>query len=178
MIRKANYDDKLKVSTIYEELLIYEQRNGTTSNWKLNIYPTITTAQKGYENNNLYVLEENFENKAEICSSIILNKEQSPEYKSINWKFSAKDKEVLVIHTLCTPPSKAGKGYGKRMIQFAIKLAMEHKCKVIRLDTWAENEPAIKLYKKMGFEIAGYADFNLAGLIKEKQVFFEMILKR
>lgn len=177
MIRLAKRDDISKVAKTYEELLIYEKENGSFSNWQLNVYPTIATAQKAYNDGTLYILEEVFEEKTEICSSVILNKNQAPEYKEINWKFQASDNEVFVIHTLCTPPSKASKGYGKQIINFAIDLAKELNCKVIRLDTWAENKPAAKLYNKLGFRLAGYADFNLAGLIKEKQVFFEMNLK-
>jgi len=46
-------------------------------------------------------------------------------------------------------------GYGRKMVQFAIKYAVQMGGKAIRLDTWAENKPAAELYRSFGFEYAG-----------------------
>lgn len=56
-------------------------------------------------------------------------------------------------------------------------LNREQGCRVMRIDTHAENEPAKKLYRKNGFRIVGYGESLLEGLIPEKQVFLECNLE-
>lgn len=104
---------------------------------------------------------------------MVLNQDQALEYESIPWKYKATKDKVLVIHTLCIPPSKAGNGYGRAMVEFAKDYALKHGCKAIRLDTYAHNEPAKRLYQKLGFIISGYGTILLQGLIKEDQVYLE-----
>ena len=80
---------------------------------------------------------------------------------------------MLVVHTLCIPPAKAGKGYGSQMVRYAKERAKAEGCSVVRIDTYAYNEPAKALYQNHGFRIAGYADSLLEGVIPEKMVYLE-----
>lgn len=80
---------------------------------------------------------------------------------------------MLVVHTLCIPPAKAGKGYGSQMVRYAKERAIVEGCSVVRIDTYAYNEPAKALYQNHGFRIAGYADSLLEGVIPEKMVYLE-----
>lgn len=169
MIRKATYSDITAIAATYNELLIYEERNGSNSNWKLGIYPTIAVPESKVPTGTMYVLEE----KGEICASMVLNHDQADEYADVAWKYSGDGTKVLVIHTLCIPPQKAGHGYGQQMIQYAKNYAIELGCTTIRIDTYAHNEPAKKLYQKNGFRIAGYGNILLQGLIEEEQVYLE-----
>lgn len=171
-IRLAKETDIDDIANTYIELLQYEETNGSHSNWKLNVYPTIDVPQSKIPTGTMYVLEEN----GEICASMVLNHEQAPEYFNVQWKYSAEDERVLVIHTLCIPPQKSGNGYGRKMVEFAKKYALEHNCRVIRIDTYAHNEPAKNLYKNNGFQIAGYGRILLQGLIDEEQVYLECLL--
>lgn len=169
MIRKATERDIDAVEASYTELLTYEQEHGTSSNWVLNLYPTRTVAEAALAEGTLYVLEEN----GIICASMILNDFQPEDYAKIKWLYLAAPSDVLVIHTLCIPPSQSGRGYGRAMVQYAVDLAREQGCKVLRLDTWAENKPAALLYEKQDFRYAGTASVLLQGVIPEEQVFFE-----
>ena len=108
MIRKATPDDIEAVAQTYTELLTHERNSVSYSNWQLGLYPTAETAQKALEEESLFILEE----KGEICASVILNQTQADFYNEIPWRFEAAPNEVLVIHTLCVPPSKSGHGYG------------------------------------------------------------------
>lgn len=169
MIRKAIPSDIAAITTTYNDLLVYEEQNGNISNWKLGVYPTIAVPKSKVPTGTMYVLEEN----GEICASMVLNHEQADEYTDIAWKYPGDDTTVLVIHTLCVPPQKAGHGYGQRMVQFAKDYAAQLCCSTIRIDTYAYNEPAKRLYQKNGFRIAGYGNILLQGLIEEEQVFLE-----
>jgi len=169
MIRKAKFGDLDAIECSYIELLEHEQENASFTNWKLGVYPTRTVAENALTDGTLYVLEEN----EAICGSMILNQKQPNEYTQINWNFKAEKNEVLVIHTLCIPPSMVRYGFGKQMISFALDYAKKIGYKVIRLDTYAGNGPAASLYEKMNFRYAGSADILLQGVIPENQIFFE-----
>ena len=169
MIRKATPSDIPAIAATYNNLFVYEEQNGSNSNWKSGIYPTIKVPESKVPTGTMYVLEE----KGEICASMVLNHNQAEEYADIAWKYSGKGAEVLVIHTLCIPPQKAGHGYGGQMVQYAKNYAAESGCSTIRIDTYAYNEPAKKLYLKNGFRIAGYGNILLQGLIEEEQVYLE-----
>ena len=169
MIRKAVMDDIGAIVNTYEELLAYEQINGSNSNWRLGVYPTIKVPQEKVPAGEMFVLEHD----GNICGSMVLNNDQAVEYQDMNWKYTIQADEVLVIHTLCIPPEMSRCGYAKEMLQFAKDYAKKKQCRVIRLDTYAHNEPAKRLYVKNGFEIIGYGPILLNGLIKEEQVYLE-----
>lgn len=169
MIRIATKDDIKAIENTYTELLTYEQDHTSNSNWKLGVYPTIKVPQEKVPTKTMFVLEENHV----ICASMVLNQEQAKEYDSIQWQHKENKDKILVIHTLCIPPSQSGKGYGGDMVKFAKDYALQHGFKVIRLDTYAHNEPAKRLYLKHGFSIAGFGTIILQGLIKEEQVYLE-----
>ena len=169
MIRKAVKQDAAAIAQTYEALLLHEMIHGSNSNWKMHVYPTIEVPENRIPEGSMYVLEE----CGEICASMVLNQEQAEEYAAVDWLYPALPQEVLVIHTLCIPPQKAGCGYGAQMVAFAKKFAEKSGCRVIRIDTYAHNEPAKRLYQKHGFRIAGYGEMLLQGRIQEEQVYLE-----
>jgi ribosomal protein S18 acetylase RimI-like enzyme len=171
-IRAAEKSDIPRIAGTYQDLLRFEQKHGGFSNWKLDVYPTAATAEEAVVKKQMVVLEDD----GALCASMRLNDAQAPEYEAIPWQYPAKKDEVLVIHTLCVSPSKAGHGYGTALVRFAKQWASDHEYKVIRLDTYAHNEPAKALYLKNGFRIAGTGRILLAGKIDEDQVYLEHLL--
>lgn len=169
MIRQAVIEDASAIADTYDRLLAYEQARGGSSNWISGVYPTIKVPQARIPSGSMYVLEEN----GEICASMVLNQEQAEDYRRMPWGYPASADQVLVIHTLCIPPQMAGHGYGTQMVSFAKDYAATHGCTVIRIDTFAHNEPAKSLYQKNGFRIVGYGSSLLEGLIPEEQVYLE-----
>lgn len=170
MIRKAVLQDISAVEQVYTELLLYEKEHNAYTIWQLGVYPTRETAEKSLSDESLYVLEQN----GEICASIIANQIQPKEYGAIKWNYYAKPEEVMVIHLLCVKPSKSGRGIGKELVQFIIQEAKRRNCKAVRLDTGLQNKPAMALYTKLGFELAGTDVMAVGGLITHKNhLFFE-----
>lgn len=170
MIRKAELSDIDAIAATYTSLLQYEQAHGSNSHWVLGVYPTRAVPEAKVPTGTMYVLEDE---AGQLCASMILNQEQAPEYDLIPWQLKARREEVFVIHTLCIPPQQAGKGYGRQMVEFAKAKAREAGCSVMRIDTHAENFPAQRLYKKLGFTIAGYGPAMLNGLLPLQLVFLE-----
>lgn len=64
MIRKAAKEDIMAIAETYRALLTYEQQFGSNSNWKLDVYPTITVPRSKVPTGTMYVLEED----GEICA--------------------------------------------------------------------------------------------------------------
>lgn len=169
MIRKAKKEDITAIAETYIELLTYEQHFGSHSNWKLGVYPTIAIPEAKVPTGTMYVLEEN----GEVCASMVLDHEQAGEYAEVEWQYPGEGANVLVIHTLCIPPQKAGHGYGSQMVEYAKHCAAETGCTTVRIDTYARNEPAKRLYLNNSFRIAGYGHILLQGLIEEEQIYLE-----
>lgn len=138
--------------------------------WKEGIYPTRDTAAAALAEGTLYVLEEN----GDLAASVILNRHQPAEYASVQWRHPAGEDEALVIHTLCVSPAYSGRGVGSEAVRRAIKLAQAQGCRAIRLDTGGQNQPAIGLYRKMGFTLVGGGAFLLDGQLPDvNHVFME-----
>ncbi|MDD3334317.1 MAG: GNAT family N-acetyltransferase [Eubacteriales bacterium] len=173
MIRPATEQDIEAIAQSYEDLLQYELVNGSSSNWKLGVYPTIKVPQQAVAKGTMYVLEED----GAVCASMILNDEQGPEYQKIQWSSHPKAGETLVIHTLCIPPQRAKRGYGKQMLAYAKQFAVQQRYTVIRIDTYAHNEPAKRFYLANGFSIQGYHSTLFEGVIPEELVYMEYIVK-
>ena len=169
MIRKAQMKDIQAIADTYTQLLTYEEQHGGHSNWKLGLYPTIAVPEAKVPTGTMYVLEKD----GEICASMVLNNDQAEEYADIEWEYPADADKVLVIHTLCVPPQKSGKGYGRQLVEYAKQYAKQTGCTVIRLDTYLHNEPAKRLYQRNGFRISGYGKCLLQGVIEEDQVYLE-----
>ncbi|WP_295639950.1 GNAT family N-acetyltransferase [uncultured Mailhella sp.] len=169
MIRRGMKRDIDAVERHYEELFTFEEKRGSRTNWKRGVYPTRSVAEKGVEDGTLYVMEED----GKLCASMILNQVQLESYASIPWLYPAEPDKVLVIHTLCVPPSQAGRGVGSGMVRFALEEGARRGCEVMRLDTWENNEPAANMYRRLGFRYAGKSAVLFADAISENLIFLE-----
>lgn len=171
LIRKATAQDIDHIVESYEELFLHERKYGAYTIWQPGIYPTRETAEKALAEDALYAAEQN----GEICASIIANQTQPEEYGSISWKYCASHEQTLVIHLLCVRPSKAGRGLGKDMVRFAVERARQMNCTTVRLDTGLQNKPAIALYTKLGFELAGTLAMAVGGkILHNDHLFYEL----
>ena len=174
MIRKATAADLDGVAAVYEAVLNREEQTGCHwTNWQSGVYPCRATAERALADGTLYVDEVN----GHILGCANLNHVQPPEYGSISWTIQAKPKQVLVIHTLCIRPECAGGGRGRRFVAFAEGLATGQGCRVIRLDTYESNAPAAAFYPKLGYRLAGSAEFFFEGFARENLICFEKELR-
>lgn len=170
MIRKAVPSDLTGIEDIYDAIFRQEERTGKRyTNWQRDLYPTRETARKAGKAGTLYVDIQG----GEVAAAVNLNQIQPAEYGQIPWTISARPGEVLVIHTLVVHPVIAGKGLGRKMVAFAEGLAAGMGCKAIRLDTYEGNAPARRLYEKLGYRLAGSAQFHFEDVIDETLVCFE-----
>lgn len=170
MIRKATAADLDGCAAVYEAVLDHEEAAGHRwTNWERGVYPCRATAEKALKEGTLYVDVIN----GHILGCANLNHVQPAEYAQIPWTVPAKPGEVLVIHTLCIRPDLAGGGRGRRFVRYAEGLAAGQGCKVMRLDTYEGNSPAASFYPKLGYRLAGAAQFLFEGFKEETLICFE-----
>lgn len=150
-IREATRNDIDSIEAIYENIHDGEEKGLTTTGWIRNVYPTRKTAEEALERKDLFVLEDD----GRIAAVAVINQIQVDEYKYAEWKRSAKDDEVMVLHGLAVDPYQKGKGYGRAFVAFYENYAKEHGCTALRMDTNVRNERARALYHRLGYEEIG-----------------------
>lgn len=170
LIRKATCRDIDQIEAIYNEVLDYEASTVSYTNWKKGLYPTRADGEKALKAGTLFVGEDK---TGHLYGCVVLNHIQPKEYGVIPWKVQANGDGVLVIHTLCIRPNCSGRGYGKKFVDFSEKHARELNCKTIRLDTYEGNSPAIGLYSRLGYHLAGTSLFHFQNVIWETLVCME-----
>ena len=157
MIRKAAPADLDGVWDVYDAIFRREERSDSPcTTWKRDVYPTQAIAQEAMEAGTLYVDIQG----GEVAAAIVLDQQQPPEYGVIPWAVTAPPKEVLVPRTLAVHPVIARRGFGRKMIAFAEGMAAGMGCRVLRLDTYAGNQPARAFYQKLGYREAGEAPMH------------------
>lgn len=171
-IRPATAADLTQTVRIYEELFDREELVGGSTNWQRGIYPTADTARAALEAGWLFIGEEG----NRLWGSVILNTVQLPEYDAISWPVSAPPEAVLVLHTLCIRPDRAGRGLARQMVAFCEEEARRQGKAVLRLDTWEGNLSANRLYRSAGYTLAGSTEFFFQGYIEETLNCYEKAL--
>lgn len=175
MIRKATVEDIEEVTSIYDELHNAEEAGEIVIGWKRNVYPTRNTAEKAFEQGELFVYESN----GKVIASAIINHNQCECYQNANWSEVVADDKVLVLHTMTVNPQCFHLGIGQKIVAFFERLASERNCKWVRLDTQTKNVNPRSFYPKVGYtevEVVRTAGFN--GLGEVELALFEKRIAR
>ena len=149
--------EKGKLSEINQLFQIYLNGKSDLENkgiyqWTIN-YPTRSIIESDLKKDVLFVLK----NDKEIIGAINISQEQEPEYETIKWQFD--NSKVLVIHRLVIDPKYQGRGYARKLMEFAEKFAKENNYSSIRLDAYSQNKRVIDFYKKRKYFIRGNVNF-------------------
>ena len=161
---KNNYEE---VRYFYHSLIDSLNPENHYVCWKKDVYPSPEFLRGSIDNGDLYVCREG----EQIVGAMVLNHECNESYRNYQWQTAADNSELLIIHALGVHSDFNGKGYAKAMVQKAIDIAKETGMKAIRLDAYAGNIPAERLYQGIGFQHmatvqmyykdTGWADFKL-----------------
>ncbi len=171
-IRKGTAADLDAAEGIYHAILDHQAATVNYTNWIKGKYPTRRDAEDAVKAGTFYVMEED----GRVVGCVNLNQIQPPEYDKIHWSIPAAPEEVLVIHTLCIPPEESGRGYARAFVAFSEELARSMGCKVIRLDTYEGNKPALAMYPKLGYTPVGKTRFHFQNVIWEYLECFDKAL--
>jgi len=152
-IRKSNANDLDSTLDLFIKVTDLMLENGIDQ-WNYD-YPNEESIRQDIASENHFVIVED----GVVLGTILLDKNQDEQYKSIHW--NTRNKDVLVIHRLGVLPKAQGQGLAKKLCNFAEDYAKENGYKVIRLDAYAGNPISNGLYIKMGYQRAnGYCYFR------------------
>lgn len=147
-IEKAKTDDYQRIRAFYHALIDSLEQAEYRPGWKKDIYPAPEDLKEAIRAGCLYYGA----GQEGIISAMVVNHTfQDDAYADANWRVSAADSEVLVIHMLGVGADYTRKGFAKEMVRFAIALGEETGMKAIRLDVMDGNLPAEQLYARLGF---------------------------
>ena len=151
MIRKATDHDIAAIAGIYARIHEAEAAGRLSTGWLKDVYPTEATARAALDAGDLFVLEDG----GHVVAAARINRIQVPDYALVDWKYPARNDEVMVLHTLTVDPLRFGRGYARRFLDFYESYALENGCLVLRIDTNARNTAARKMYAKRGYLESG-----------------------
>ena len=118
-----------------------------------DIYPTEEIFKKDIKKNELYVLIA----EKLIIGTIVLTPDIDPEYKSVEWLTPHRNN--LYVHRLAIHPSEQGKGFARKLMDFAEDFAIRNDYTSIRLDTFSKNLRNQKFYELRGYKRLGNVYF-------------------
>ena len=147
MIRKATPIDLHPIKLLTEACAKSMQEKGIFQ-WNEQ-YPSRERLSLDIEREELFVLEE----QGNIRGIIVLTPQMDEEYVPIEWLTPGGNN--LYVHRLATHPSVWGAGYGRILMDFAEKGAVEESYQSVRLDTFSQNQRNQKFYEKRGYRRLG-----------------------
>ena len=169
MFRKATKEDIAAVSKIYAATHEAEERGELTIGWVRDVYPTTETAEAALRRGDLFVGT----NDTAVFGTAVINQRQLAEYENSHWEYAAAEREIMVLHTLVIDPELAGRGYGKRFVEFYEGYALSHGCRCLRMDTQAINKRARAMYKKLGYKEIDIVPCSFNGINEIQLVLLE-----
>jgi len=69
--------------------------------------------------------------------------------------FFRKGTKVARLYSIATHAEARGKGVGSALLEASEQLARRHGCKVLRLEVRTDNDAAIRLYERLGYDRIG-----------------------
>lgn len=147
--RKADEEDLDDIERIYLRTHDAEETGLTRTGWLRDIYPVRATAEAALDRDDMYIALLD----GRTVAAGIINRIQVDVYYDCDWKYTAPEDKVSVLHTLVVDPEARGFGIGPAFVRFWEKLAAEEQnCTVLRIDTNARNLKARKMYASLGYE--------------------------
>lgn len=139
--------DLQEIKSLTETCAVALQEKGIFQ-WS-EIYPTLGKLQADIEKKELFLIKD----QGKILGIIVLTEFMDKEYIPIHWM--TKNGNNLYIHRLAVHPLVWGKGYGKKLMDFAEDYARLNNFASVRLDTFSKNERNQRFYEKRGYQKLG-----------------------
>ncbi len=152
IIRKAAEDDLETIFAMYREAIADKLARGDHQ-WTWGDYPNADMLREDARLGRLSCAEDDSGSRG----AFVACPGQSEEYAALSWHFGVKP---CTLHRLALRPSAGGKGYGRRIVQYAMDEGRRRGCDCFRVDTFSENERALKLFRSMTTRYVGDVYFH------------------
>jgi ribosomal protein S18 acetylase RimI-like enzyme len=167
---EATTDDLNRIEELYKDCTLNLNERGIYQ-WD-DRYPSISTYISSIGNKCQYI----FEADNTLIGSVILNESQSAEWDLIPWNYI--EGKILVIHALAISPTVQGKGYGQKVLELCEAHGINTGYTAMRLDVFSENQAAIRLYEKNGYQKVGEVTFSFRPEGHQKYYCYDKMLIR
>lgn len=112
-------------------------------------YPNKATFKNDVSRRELYVIEDG----KTLVGCVVISSLMDDEYAPVSWLTDSDNN--IYIHRLAVHPKYQGKGYAKKLMDFAEHFAKENNYTSIRLDTFSQNKRNQKFYELRGYKRLG-----------------------
>ena len=151
LLTQATQHDFSAICALYQSVCAAMNAAGNDQ-WVWGDYPTETFLQGSLDAGTLYIAKEA---DALLCA-VTIDTSFDPEYADVNWLFGVKPG---AFHRLAIAPDQQGKGLGRKIIADVCDILRAQGCDNLRIDTYASNEAAQKLYAAIGMRKSGEVRF-------------------
>ena len=147
MIQIATSSELDEIKKLTETCAVGMQKKGIFQ-WN-EFYPSREKLREDIKKQELYVYKED----GKILGIIVLTAHMDEEYIPVEWLTPSGNN--LYIHRLATHPAVWGKGYGRKLMDFAEDFAREEQYISVRLDTFSQNLRNQNFYEMRGYQRLG-----------------------
>ncbi|MEC0201549.1 GNAT family N-acetyltransferase [Paenibacillus lautus] len=150
-IRTGRIEDLQEIMALIARCVSVMQAGGSDQ-WD-DQYPNREIIGEDLQRGTLFAAE----GEGRILGIIVLDESQAAQYQTINWK--QEDGPHLMMHRLAVDPEAQGQGVARKLIAFSEEYAMREGYTSLRLDTYAKNTAALRLYQGLGYDLRGEVKF-------------------
>lgn len=155
----ATSKDVPKIARLYDAITAAEAQGENFSGWEQGEYPQEWTAKELLSAGGLYCI---FDESGEtVIASAAYDNCHEDCYSLIKWEKEIPNEKTLCIHTLAVHPDYRCLGLGEKMMRFGFEKAKELGLEGIRIDTWVNNLPGLRLYHRLGYRDAQVLSENV-----------------
>lgn len=151
-IAPATFEDVEALLTLVRAC-IRQMRSEGIEQWD-DEYPDRATIETDVRSRTLFVALY----RGATVGTFVLNDVQEAEYGSVPWQFTSPP--TAVVHRLMVLPTMEHQGFAQALMKFAEARAVLLGYRTIRLDAFAENPRALRLYQRLGYHDAGQVLFR------------------
>lgn len=150
-IRTGRMEDLEEIMALIARCVTVMQAGGSDQ-WD-DQYPNREVIGEDLQRGTLFAAE----GEGRILGIVVLDESQAEQYQTISWKQD--EGPHLMMHRLAVDPEAQGQGVARNLIAFSEEYAMREGYTSLRLDTYAKNTAALKLYQGLGYDLRGEVNF-------------------
>lgn len=113
------------------------------------VYPDRAVLRQDIAARTMYISEIG----AALAAAAVINRESDPGYRGGRWRGG--EAGSVVLHRLCVSPAFQHRGLAEQMVRRLEENLRGAGVRSVRLDVFPPNGPAVRLYQRLGYRMAG-----------------------
>ena len=147
LLTKGNPADFAAVCVLYRSA-VEEMAAKGINQWTWGTDISEESLKRELTDGTMYVAKE----KGVIIGAVAVDTQIEPVYREADWLFGG---VPGTLHHLCLDASHQGQGLGKQILTDVLDILRGMGCTALHFGTLSGNEPALRLYQRMGMRVCG-----------------------